>query len=109
VGGPSAGMMFALGIVDKLTPGSATGGAFVAGTGTIADDGSVGPIGGIQQKLVAARRAGARYFLAPAGNCAEAKGAVPKGLQVVKVAKLHESVQALAAIKAGHTSDLPHC
>ena len=109
VGGPSAGMMFALGIIDKLTPGSATGGAFVAGTGTISDNGSVGPIGGIQQKLVAARRAGATWFLAPAGNCADTQGDVPRGLRVVEVSTLHAAVQALAAISSGTGASLPRC
>ena len=64
--------MFALGIVDKLTPGSLTGGAHVAGTGTIDDAGHVGTIGGIPQKMIGARNAGATVFLVPPGNCAEA-------------------------------------
>ncbi|MDR2986031.1 MAG: PDZ domain-containing protein, partial [Nocardiopsaceae bacterium] len=67
VGGPSAGMMFALAIIDKLTPGNMTGGKFIAGTGEITVGGLVGPIGGIQQKMAAARAAGASVFLAPAG------------------------------------------
>ncbi|MDQ1513127.1 MAG: Lon-like protease, partial [Microbacteriaceae bacterium] len=82
VSGPSAGMMFALGIVDKLTPGALTGGRSVAGTGTICGDGAVGAIGGIAQKMVAARRAGATVFLAPASNCDEVLGHVPDGLDV---------------------------
>src|SRR5207249_215834 len=82
VGGPSAGLMFALGIYDRLTAGDLTGGQIVAGTGTIDDDGSVGPIGGIQQKLVAAREHGARYFLTPTGNYDEARGAIPSGLKL---------------------------
>ncbi len=77
VGGPSAGLMFALGIVDKLTPDSLTGGRFVAGTGTIDDKGEVGPIGGIEMKLVGARNAGAEYFLTPADNCAAAASDTP--------------------------------
>ncbi|RZS87173.1 PDZ domain-containing protein [Motilibacter rhizosphaerae] len=109
VGGPSAGMMFTLGIIDKLTPGDLTGGAFVAGTGTIDDAGDVGAIGGIQQKLVAARRAGATFFLAPAANCGETKGAVPSGLQVIKVAKLQDSLNALQAIREHRTASLPSC
>jgi PDZ domain-containing protein len=71
IGGPSAGVMFALGIVDKLTPGSMTGGKDVAGTGTIDAEGRVGPIGGIRQKVVGARDDGAGWFLAPAENCAD--------------------------------------
>ena len=68
VGGPSAGMMFSLGIVDKLTPGSMTGGKSIAGTGTITAEGDVGPIGGIQQKMVGARKSGATVFLTPVGQ-----------------------------------------
>ena len=92
VGGPSAGMMFSLGIMDKLTPGAMTGGKSIAGTGTITPEGEVGPIGGIQQKMVGARDAGATVFLTPADNCAEAVKAVPDGLTLVKVATLHEAV-----------------
>jgi Lon-like protease len=81
IGGPSAGMMFALGIVDLLTPGDLTGGRQIAGTGTMDDaSGKVGAIGGIRQKLVGARRAGAEWFLAPADNCNEVVGHVPAGL-----------------------------
>lgn len=109
VGGPSAGMMFALGIVDEVTPGSLTGGQDVAGTGTIAIDGTVGPIGGIAQKMAGARRAGSRYFLAPAANCPEVVGHVPAGLEVVSVSTLHEAVTALKSIASGSTSDLPTC
>lgn len=79
VGGPSAGLMFALGIVDKLTPGNLTGGKFVAGTGTITDDGKVGPIGGIEMKTVGARDKGAQYFLTPKDNCAAASVTSPRG------------------------------
>jgi len=85
VGGPSAGLMYALGILDKLTPGSLTGGKVIAGTGTIDADGTVGIIGGIQQKLRGARQRGATAFLVPAGNCAEAVGAGVDGLQLVQV------------------------
>lgn len=79
VGGPSAGLMFALGIYDKLTSGSLTGGKFVAGTGTIDDDGKVGPIGGIEMKTVGARDKGAQYFLTPADNCAPPPRTPPRG------------------------------
>ena len=80
VGGPSAGLMFALGIYDILTPGPLTGGRHIAGTGTMAVDGTVGPIGGIQQKLIAARGDGATVFLVPKDNCSEAVAAAPEGL-----------------------------
>jgi Lon-like protease len=101
IGGPSAGMMFALGIIDKLTPLNLTGGQFIAGTGEITAAGQVQPIGGIQQKMVGARDAGATVFLAPAGNCADTAGAVPAGLRVVKVSTLSQAVSDLEAIKAG--------
>jgi PDZ domain-containing protein len=103
VGGPSAGLMFALGILDKLEPGSLTGGRHVAGTGEITPDGKVGEIGGIQQKMRGAREAGATVFLSPAGNCREAKRAKPGGLTVVKVATLKEALKALATLRAGGT------
>jgi PDZ domain-containing protein len=109
VGGPSAGMMFALGIYDLLTPGELTGGQAVAGTGTIDPAGRVGPIGGIAQKLVGARSAGARWFLAPQANCAEVVGNVPDGLRVVRTSSLHESRLALEAIAGGRGASLPTC
>ncbi|MEY4102606.1 MAG: hypothetical protein RIR88_740 [Actinomycetota bacterium] len=95
VGGPSAGMMFALGIIDKLTPGDLTSGHHFAGTGTITASGTVGPIGGIRQKLYGAQRAGAQYFLAPAGNCAEVAGHIPDGLHVFKVSSLSDALKVL--------------
>jgi PDZ domain-containing protein len=101
VGGPSAGLMFALGIYDRLTPGDLTGGHIVAGTGSIDDDGAVGPIGGIQQKLIAAREHGAVYFLTPAGNYDDARRAVPRGLRLVRVATMRDALNALKAIATG--------
>lgn len=109
VGGPSAGMMFALGIYDLLTPGDLTGGQKIAGTGTIDGAGNVGPIGGIAQKLVGARKAGARWFLAPASNCAEVVGNVPAGLRVVRTSTLHESRLDVEKIAAGQGASLPTC
>lgn len=110
VGGPSAGMMFALGIIDTLTPGELNGGENVAGTGTIDAAGTVGPIGGIRQKLYGARDAGAEYFLAPASNCDEVVGHVPDGLQVIRTATLDESLDALEVIADGGDVDaLPTC
>ncbi len=109
VGGPSAGLMFALGIYDKLTPGSLTGGKFVAGTGTIDDDGKVGPIGGIEMKTVGARDKGAQYFLTPADNCAAAASDTPSGLTLVKVKTIGDALGALKDISAGKTADLPKC
>jgi PDZ domain-containing protein len=109
VGGPSAGMMFSLAIYDKLTPGSLTGGLNIAGTGTINSAGAVGPIGGIQQKLVGAKRGGAVWFLAPADNCNEVVGHVPEGLKVVKVATFTQARDAVMAIAAKNTKSLPTC
>ncbi|MFC9298286.1 PDZ domain-containing protein [Streptomyces sp. NPDC057011] len=109
VGGPSAGLMFALGIVDKLTPGDLTGGKFVAGTGTIDDAGKVGPIGGIQMKTIGARKAGAEYFLTPAENCASAAKNVPDGLTLVKVSTIDDATKALEKISKGDTAGLPQC
>ena len=102
VGGPSAGMMLSLGIIDKLTPGERNGGKYVAGTGTISPDGSVGPIGGIEQKMTGARRAGATLFLAPADNCGDVvRDGIPGGLTVAKVSTLAEAVSAVEAYVAG--------
>lgn len=107
IGGPSAGLMFALGILDKLGPENLTGGRFVAGTGTIDVSGSVGPIGGIPLKLIAARAKGATVFLVPADNCAEATRKPPAGLQLVKVETLTGAVDALEALDAG--TPVPAC
>ena len=109
VGGPSAGMMFALGVVDEITPGSLTGGKDISGTGTIDMTGQVGPIGGIQQKMAGARESGSTFFLAPASNCNEVKGHEPKGMQVFAVNTLHEAVAATKAIASGNTSGLATC
>lgn len=109
VGGPSAGLMFALGIVDKLTPGPLTGGRHVAGTGTIDDAGSVGAIGGIPQKMIGAKNAGAKVFLVPEENCAEAAQTAPDGLRLVKVTSLKTAVAALDALRTKGSADLPAC
>jgi PDZ domain-containing protein len=107
IGGPSAGMMFALGIIDKLTSDNLAGSKFIAGTGEISPDGTVGAIGGIQQKMIGARQAGATIFLTPAMNCQDTKGAVPAGLEIVKVSTLDQAVTDLEAIKAG--KPVPSC
>lgn len=110
VGGPSAGMMFAIGIIDKLTPGAINAGELVAGTGTITATGEVGPIGGIRQKLYGASGAGADWFLAPEANCDEVTGHIPAGLRVFAIKTLDDALTALAAIRsAGDTSGLPSC
>ncbi len=107
IGGPSAGMMFALGIIDMLSPLNLTGGKFIAGTGEITAAGQVQPIGGIQQQMAAARSAGATVFLTPAANCSSTAGAVPAGLRIVKVSTLSQAVSDLEAIKAGKS--VPSC
>jgi len=101
VGGPSAGLMFALGIVEKLGEESLTGGAHVAGTGEITADGRVRPIGGIPQKLIAADEKGAEAFLVPEGNCAEALRRAPDGLTLVSVDSLPTALTALEALRDG--------
>ena len=110
VGGPSAGMMFALGIIDTVTPGDLTGGKHIAGTGTITPDGAVGPIGGIGQKMHGARSGGATLFLAPAANCDDVVGHIPDGLQVVKVENLADARKAVELAASGaDISGLPAC
>ncbi|WP_199742570.1 YlbL family protein [Nocardia stercoris] len=107
VGGPSAGLMFTLAVIDKMSAGDLNGGKFVAGTGTIDPQGKVGPIGGIQYKMVAAREAGAETFLVPADNCTEALQHHPDGLRLVKVDTLNTAVDALRALDAGQPA--PAC
>jgi PDZ domain-containing protein len=107
IGGPSAGLMFALGIIDKLSPSNLTGGRFIAGTGEISPAGAVQPIGGIQQKMAGARAAGATIFLTPAGNCSNTTGAVPAGLRLVKVSTLAGAISDLQAIAQG--KPVPAC
>jgi PDZ domain-containing protein len=110
VGGPSAGLMFALGIVDKLTPGALNGGEEVAGTGTITGVGNVGRIGGIRQKMFAAVESGADWFLAPAANCPNVVGNVPPGLSVFPVDTLDEALEVLNAISTGNgVEELDRC
>jgi len=110
VGGPSAGMMFALGIIDVLTPGELTGGETIAGTGTISSSGVVGPIGGIRQKMWGAQGAGASWFLAPESNCDEVVGNIPDGLHVFSIATLDDALAALEAIRDdGDVDALPTC
>jgi Lon-like protease len=107
IGGPSAGLMFALGLIDKITPDDLTGGRFIAGTGEIEADGTVDPIGGIQQKMAGARAAGATIFLTPAANCPDTAGAVPAGMRLIKVSSLAGAIAALDALKAGRP--VPSC
>jgi Lon-like protease len=107
IGGPSAGMMFALGIIDKIGHDDLTGGKFIAGTGEIEADGKVDPIGGIQQKMAGARAAGATVFLTPAANCPDTRGAVPAGLRLIKVSTLGGAIADLNALRQGRP--VPSC
>ena len=94
VGGPSGGMIFTLAIIELLTKENLLNGRTVAGTGTIAEDGTIGPIGGIEEKLVAAKRAGVDLFLAPKENCSELSS-IPEGITVAAVETIDEAVAAL--------------
>ncbi|MCX5212675.1 hypothetical protein OG689_25900 [Kitasatospora sp. NBC_00240] len=109
IGGPSAGQMLALGIVDKLggDGGSLTAGRTIAGTGTIDDQGNVGAVGGVPLKTQAAARDGATVFLVPKGECSDARVNTPEGLRLVPVSTLAESVSALKALRDG--GDVPSC
>jgi PDZ domain-containing protein len=107
IGGPSAGLMFTLSIIDKLTPEDLTAGRRVAGTGEIDLDGSVGPVGGVAEKLVAVHRLGLTTFFIPAGNCADVRGRVPHGLRLVKVSKVGDALRFLRDPKVAATA--PGC
>ena len=109
VGGPSAGTMFALALLDVLTPEDEVNGKVIAGTGTIDLDGTVGPISGVRQKMIGAVRDGATSFLAPTGNCEDVRGNVPDGLEVFAVGTLAEARAAVEAIGAGETAGLGTC
>ncbi len=110
IGGPSAGLMFSLAIYDTLTPGSLTDGRSIAGTGTIVGrDGAVGPIGGIAQKIAGARDDGAELFLVPPDNCADALGADPGDMRLVRAETMHDARLAIEAWTADPDADLPTC
>ena len=101
VGGPSAGLMFSLAVIDKLTTGDLNGSKFIAGTGTISEDGKVGPIGGITHKMMAAQEAGATVFLVPAENCDEARTVEHDSMELVKVDSLGQAVESLHTLTSG--------
>lgn len=109
IGGPSAGLMFSLAVYDTLTSGSLTGGEEIAGTGTIAPDGSVGPIGGIQQKIAGADRDGAQLFLVPSDDCSEAVGADNGDMRLVEVDTMKSALGSIKAWVADHDASLPTC
>ncbi len=105
VGGPSAGLMLSLGVVDKLSPGDLTQGRHIAGTGTIDGVGVVGPIGGITHKIAAARDAGADMFLVPRDNCSEALTAEAGDMKLVSVGDLDAAIDALEDPNAAPTCE----
>ncbi|MER8232031.1 hypothetical protein [Streptomyces sp. NPDC094049] len=113
VGGPSAGLLFSLGIVDKLDGdgdgGDLTGGRTVAGTGTIDPDGTVGAVGGVSLKTQAAARDGATVFLVPKAECGDARAERPEGLRLVPVTALSDAVASLRALEQGQESKVPTC
>jgi len=109
IGGPSAGLMFALSIYDKLTPGSLTGGGRIAGTGEIRADGTVGEIGGIQQKIVGARSDGAQLFLVPPANCDDALTSDHGSMRLAKAATLKAAIAEVTAWSRDHSASLPQC
>ncbi|WP_415952062.1 S16 family serine protease [Streptomyces sp. KLOTTS4A1] len=111
VGGPSAGLLFSLGIVDKLdgdgAGGDLTGGRSIAGTGTIDADGKVGPVGGVSLKTQAAHRDGATVFLVPKAECADAKAELPSGLRLIPVTSLDQTIESLRSLNKG--GNVPSC
>ena len=111
IGGPSAGLIFSLAVYDTLTPGALTGGAAISGTGTINEAGRVGPIGGIQQKIVAAEDSGAELFLVPPGNCeaALASDVDPEEMRLVKAATMHSAVESIEKYVDDPGTELPQC
>jgi Lon-like protease len=109
IGGPSAGLMFALSIYDTLTPGSLTSGGTVAGTGTITAQGRVGEIGGIQQKIVGARQDGAQLFLVPPANCVDALTSNHGSMRLVKAVTLRSAIKSVTAWGEDHDAPLPQC
>ncbi|GHF97257.1 S16 family serine protease [Streptomyces zaomyceticus] len=113
IGGPSAGLLFSLGIVDKLDGdgdgGDLTGGGIVAGTGTIEADGTVGAVGGVSLKTQAASRDGATVFLVPKAECSDAQAELPKGMRLIPVTALSDAVASLRALEQGQESKVPSC
>jgi PDZ domain-containing protein len=111
IGGPSAGLMFALSIYDTLTPGSLTGGEVVAGTGSITAEGDVGPIGGIVQKIAGAEESGAALFFVPPGNCDTVVAAEldEDRIRLVRADTLRSAVRSLKKYVQDPSAELPRC
>ena len=101
IGGPSAGLVFALAMIDRVDPTDLTGGLIIAGTGEIDEEGNVGPIGGVAQKVVGARADGATVFLTPSANCPTAAANAPEGLLLVTVDTLDDALTALETLRDG--------
>jgi Lon-like protease len=109
IGGPSAGLVFALAIYDKITAGPLLAGRHLAGTGKITPDGDVQAIGGIQEKISAAEKAGATAFFVPANNCRDLDG-VHTDMSLIKISTLNEAIEAVQALNSyGDTAVPPHC
>jgi PDZ domain-containing protein len=109
IGGPSAGLVFALAIYDKITDGDLLGGRHVAGTGTISPTGDIGPVGGIQEKIAGAENAGATEFFVPASNCADVDG-LRTDVRLIKVSTLRDAITALQTLESpGWAGALPSC
>jgi PDZ domain-containing protein len=109
VGGPSAGLVFALSLYDRLTPGELIGEKHIAVTGTITTTGEVGAIGGIRQKMIGARKAGATIFLLPNENCEEAIKRIPAGLTAIPVKTLAEAIDVLTKLNSDPSGVFPSC
>lgn len=110
IGGPSAGMMFSLGIIDRLSEESITGDHYVAGTGTITPQGEVGGVSGVAQKMVSAERQGAEYFLVAEESCPQTLESAARDIQAVPVETLDDATDSLAVIRDdGDTDALPTC
>jgi PDZ domain-containing protein len=111
VGGPSAGLLFTLGIIDKVDGdghgGDLTGGRIIAGTGTIDASGSVGAVGGVPMKELAAVRGGATAFIVPRAECSDATAELPGGLKLIPVTTLNGALSALSALRSGKPT--PQC
>ena len=109
IGGPSAGLVFALAIYDKITAGPLLAGRHFAGTGKITPEGDVDAIGGIQEKISADQKAGATAFFVPASNCRDL-GGVHTTMNLVKIATLKDAIKAVQTLnRFGDTASLPHC
>lgn len=101
IGGPSAGMMFALGIYEELTEGSLTGGHVISGTGTVDDAGDVGAIGGLSQKIWGAHQSQSELFIMPVANCAHLPQDLPENMQISPVLNTSEAIAAIEAFANG--------